>query len=270
MGPIVIGPEFWGGLLQVLENFMGWLTEQVDGGMEVILQQIVNLVRNVGFITQTDQATVRALGNLIGMNQVLPLADAVLQTALLLGAAAYAGHHYFGWRGLPDTLQRWFVAMLLTRLSLQLQDWSLTAMDGVTHGLSVSIPDFPHIDGVNPLIVVALLVVWAVLLFRLVLVCAKRIAWLVVLYPIGPLAMMFWAIPQTQWIANTFVKLWVGWLIGQFFVVLAIAAMELMVNQGGIAGYFLSCACLVVATEAISLFAPTGDAGLFKVGPIKV
>ena len=105
---------------------------------------------------------------------------------------------------------------------------------------------------------------------RLALIAAKRIAWLVVLYPVGPLAMMFWAIPQTQWLATTYVKLWVGWLIGQFFVVLAISAMALMIKQGGIGGYFLSCACLEVATEAISLFAPTGDAGLIKVGPIKV
>jgi hypothetical protein len=136
--------------------------------------------------------------------------------------------------------------------------------------IAVWMPDFPAIIGVNPVIIIGLLVVWAILLFRLVLMCAERIAWLVVLKPVGPLAMVFWAMPQTAWIADKYVKLWVGWLIGQFFVVLAIGAMELMIQRGGIEGYFLSCGCLVVATKAISLFVPTGDAGLLKVGPVKV
>lgn len=270
MGPIVVTVDFWQGLLNVLEQFASWFTEQVDGGGMVVLQGFVALVRGLGFITRTDLKLVNSLSDLIGWAQVMPLADAVLRLALLLGAAAHVGHHYVGWRALPDSIQRWFVALLLTRLSWQLQDWSLQIMDGITSGIAVSIPDFPNIDGVNPLILLGLLLVWAILLFRLALTAAERIAWLVILRPIGPLAGMLWAIPQTAWIPTQFIKIWIGWLIGQFFVVLSVAAMELMINRGGIDGYFLSCACLVVAQKAVSMFVPTGDAGLFKVGPIKV
>lgn len=267
---MVFDQVFWNALLHVLQEFAAWFTEQIDGGAQVVLGGIISLVRDLPFITQTDLGLVNSLNNLIGWSQVLPLVDAVLRLGLLLAAAAYAGHQMFGWRALPDSIQRWGCALILTRVSYQLQDLSLQAMDAITHGIAVSLPDFPNIESVNPLIVVVLMLVWAILLFRLVLVCAERIAWLVVLRPLGPLASMFWAIPQTAWIADRFWKLWIGWLIGQFFVVLAVAAMVLMINRGGIEGYFLSCAALVVAQKAISMFVPTGDAGLLRVGPLKV
>jgi hypothetical protein len=269
--PITFGIDFWNGLLTVLQNFMTWLTDTADGGAMIILQAIIGLIRGIGFVTSTDIGLVNTLTNLIGMNQVIPLADAILQTGLLLGAVAYAGHHYFGWRGIGDSIQRLFIALLATRLSIQIMDWSLQVWSGFTSGLAANIPDFPNINGLNPLLLVLLMAVWVILLFQLVLVCAERIAWLVILKPLAPIAFVLWAIPQTAWIPSKYLGLWVGWLIGQLFVVLAVAAMELMVNRGGIEGYFLSCGCLVVARHAISIFVPAATGGSFlKLGPVKV
>jgi hypothetical protein len=180
------------------------------------------------------------------------------------------GHAYFGWPGLGESVQRWGAALILTRLSWQLQDWSLQEFSDLTSGLAVSIPDFPNLEGLNPFVLVVLMLVWTWLLFLLALVCAERIAWLVVLKPIGPLAFLTWVHHKSAWVASMYVRVWIGWLVGQFLVVLAIAAMVQMINRGGIEGYFLSCACLIVARKAISMLVPTGGEGIVKVGPIRL
>jgi len=270
-GPIVLGVDFWQGLLTILEQFWAWVTDNANQGAQVVIGDVINMIRALPFIVRTDIGLVNTLSDLIGWNQVMPLADAVLQFGLLMGVVANAGHQAFGWRPIKDSLQRWFVTILLVRLSWQLMDWSLRAMNGMTEGIGASIPDFPAIHDVNPVLVVLLMLVWAVLLFQLVMACVERDAWLIILKPIAPLALLTWVLPQTSWVADKFIKTWTGWLVGEFFVVLAVAAMELLVNRGGLEGYFLSCGCMIVARKAITLLVPTGGEGFIgKVGPFKV
>ena len=49
-----------------------------------------------------------------------------------------------------------------------------------------------------------------------------RIGMLWILIPTAPLALSCWAIPQTQWIARTWTRQFVGWTFGQVLVTIAL------------------------------------------------
>jgi hypothetical protein len=103
-----------------------------------------------------------------------------------------------------------------------------------------------------------------------VLVCAERIAWLAILKPLAPLAFLTWINPKSGWIGTMYIRMWIGWLVGQILVILAIEAMLLFARIGGFAGFILSCGCLVAARHAVYVLAPKGGDALLSVGPFKI
>jgi hypothetical protein len=268
--PITIGPDFWGGLVQALQHFMDWLGVQSVSGIEEIFAVLIAWLKGVNFVTQTDVVLVSTLSNAFGLNQVMSLVDAILRFSLLLAALHYAGHYYFGWPGIGESLQRIFATFVLVRISTWLMDWSLQMFNDLTQGVAVSIPDMPSFGDLSPVAVVILSGIWLVLLLRLVLVCAERIAWLAILKPLAPLAFLTWINPKSGWIGTMYIRMWIGWLVGQILVILAIEAMLLFARIGGFAGFILSCGCLVAARHAVYVLAPKGGDALLSVGPFKI
>lgn len=255
----------------MLTDWYSSLADTTAGGAEILIRPLIGSIKDStgGFVIHTPSNLVNALANVIGMNQIMPLMHAVTGTALLLAALSYVGHHWWGWAGLPESLQRIGVTVVLVGSSFQLCDFSLTLFDGLVSGISVSMPTVPSLDGINPIVLVFLLGLWGLLLVRLVIVMGKRIAWLAILKATAPLALMTFIHAKSAWIASVWVKLWVGWLIGQVLVVMSLALSLVFVSIGGFAGYFLSCACLAVAHDAVFIFAPK-DAGIsIPVGPIR-
>jgi hypothetical protein len=263
-------PDVGALLLKALQDFWQWLSEQLDSGAEELFRNLIAFVQTAPFITRTDLGLINTLSSLVGQQDIGRLVDAVLKLGLLLAAIAYAGHTYFGWPGLGDSLQRWGVTLLLTRLTWQLQDWSLAMMDTLTRAITVSVPDAPAFTGLNPLILLVLLAFYAWQIFQLAIVTAERVAWLIILKPIGPLASLTWVHHKSAWIASMYWRIWIGWLIGQFLVLLAISAMVLLARRGGIEGYFLSAACLIVARKAITMLVPSAGGMSIKVGPVRL
>src|SRR4051812_9760801 len=188
-------------LLTALQSFTGWLSDEATGGAEDVIGQLITWVLGANsFIVHTPLALVNVLSNVIGWAQVMPLVDACIRLCLVFTAFYYAGHHYFGWPGLGDQVQRIFSAVLLTRLSWQLLDWSLQEFDAAVNGLAVAIPNSPRLAGMNPVALVLLLGVWFVLLLMLALAAAERIVWLAVLKPLAPLAFLTWIHHKSAWI----------------------------------------------------------------------
>lgn len=258
-------------IASVLNAWSNLLATNSAEGAEIIIAPLIAAIRNgeQSFVVHTPLNLVNALANTIGMNQIMPLLHSVVGTAYLFAALSYVGHHYWGWAGLPESLQRIGITVVLVGSSFQLCDFSLMMMDALSSGIAASIPDFPKLVGINPIALVFFLILWGFLLLRLGLVMGKRIAWLAILKVAAPLALMTFIHGKSAWIASMWAKLWIGWLIGQVLVLLALALSIAFINIGGFAGYVLSCACLMVAHDAVYIFAPK-DAGLsVNVGPIR-
>jgi hypothetical protein len=252
----------------------GWsdtvATTTATGSADLVRPVIQWMRTSTTFVTSTPLDLVNVLSNTIGLTAIQPLLQAVTGTALLIAAVSYAGHHWWGWPGLDESLQRVGVTVVLVGSCFQLLDFSLSLFDSLVGDLAAQIPDVPGLDGLNPIVMVVLLIIWAILLARLIFVCAKRIAWLAVLKTLAPLALMTWMHSKSAWIATVFVRLWVGWLIGQLIVVMAMVLAVALVALGGFAGYILSCACLAVAHDAVYLFAPKDAGPSVSLGPIRL
>lgn len=240
-------------------------------GAEIILAPLIIAIKNSeqSFVVHTPMNLVNALSDTIGMNQIMPLLHAIVGTAYLFAALSYVGHHYWGWAGLPESLQRIGITVVLVGSSFQLCDFSLVMVDSLAFGIAASMPDFPKLVGIDPTALVFFLILWGWLLVRLGLVMGKRIVWLAILKVSAPLALMTFIHSKSAWIASMWAKLWIGWLIGQVLVLLALALSVAFIDIGGFAGYLLSCAALMVAHDAVYIFAPK-DAGLsVNIGPIR-
>jgi hypothetical protein len=267
---IDIPQAIWDQLVKTLNDWLSQVPNSTAVGVETILFVFINWIKTLSFITNTPLDLVNVLSDKIGLDQIVPLLNAATATALLFAAVAFAGHYAFGWPGIGYTLQKIGVAIILVKISQQATDWSLQLFDGLSRGIASAMPDFPDLQGVDPIGLILLLAIWLILFFRVAIVAGKRIAWLALLKPLAGLAFLTYLHQKSSWIGSMWVELWVGWLIGQIFLVLAITLSVLFVAQGGFLGYVLSCAALMVAHDAVQILTPKGGPPLVSVGPIKI
>src|SRR5579871_5824821 len=90
-----------------LDALNKWLTQLNQSAVDTVqndLDQFIAWLKGVNFITTTPVDLVNALSNLIGLNQIVPLLNALTATALLFAAVSYAGSYMFGWPQIGYTL----------------------------------------------------------------------------------------------------------------------------------------------------------------------
>lgn len=250
-----------------------WSVATVYGGadsIETIFRLLIGWIRDLSFITHTPLDLVNAGFNAIGLDAFVPLLNALTGTAFLFAAVEYAGHYAFGWPHIGHKLQMIGIAIVLVKISQQITDWSLQMMDALTSGIAVTMPAFPTLEGTPNFVSTALLGLWLVLFARLALAAARRIAWLAILKPLAPLAFMTFLHQKSRWLGAMWVELWIGWLVGQLFLILGIQVSVVFVAVGGFAGYVLALAALMVAHDAVEILAPKSGPPLVSVGPVKI
>jgi hypothetical protein len=266
-----IPQAIWDALTRTLDSWATGLSDQATVGVQQDLTTLVGWLKSVNFITTLPPDIVNLLANKIGLQDIMPLLNALTGTALLFAAVSYAGHAIFGWPGIGQGLQRIGIGIILVKASVQLTDWSIQFADAMTQGLAATLPDAPQIpSGANPVLLAFCEAIWVFLMFRLVLAAGKLIVWLMVLKPVAGLAFIAYMFNKSEWITLKWVEMWSGLLVGHFLLVLALAGSVLLVTRGGFQGFVLSCAGLMVAREAMFMFTPKGGSPLFKVGPVEV
>lgn len=260
-----------GPLTKLLNDWSNQVATNAAQGLDDLIQPVVGwfTVDTANFVLHTPLALVNTLSSYIGLADWEPLLQSAAGTAFLVGAIAYAGHYWWGWPGIDDSLQRIGVTVVVVGASDRLLDASLSLVDSLVNALAKAMPPLPVLTGLHPVLLVILVAFWLFLLGRLVLVMGKRIAWLAVLKALAPLALMTMIHHKSAWIAGTFARLWIGWLIGQIIVVMVLILAVAIASEGFV-GYILSCACLMVAHDAVYIFAPK-DGGLsISVGRVRI
>lgn len=266
-----IPQQIWDALITTLNNWAISLSNFATDGVTQDLTVLIGWLKSLNFIVTLPPDMIDLLASKLGINDLLPLLNALTGTAILFAAVAYAGHFLFGWPGISQTLQRIGIGIILFKSSTQLTVWTVDFANALTQGLAGTLPDQPAIPpGGNPVLLAFVEAFWVFLLLRLVLAAGKLIVWLMVLKPVAALAAIAFMFPKAEWIAVTWIRLWTGLLIGHFLLVLALAGAVILVTVGGFGGFILSCAALMVGREAVGMFAPQGGSPLFKVGPVEI
>jgi hypothetical protein len=158
---------------------------------------------------------------LIGMRL---LVGAITAIGVVLAAAALAGRQVFGWgEDLGEHLGRLGLAAILANGAPL---WVQQAID-LNNLLCNAIGGAPLSGGFRGYGVDALsssILLTALLWFglKLGLKMLYRIGMLWILIPVAPIALACWAIPQAQWVARTWTRLFVGWTFGQVLVTIAL------------------------------------------------
>jgi hypothetical protein len=195
----------------------------------------------------------------------------VISLAIVLAGFALLGRQFFGWGWtLGEHAARIALACLLTTGCLRMVAWSIDLENSIAGGIgSAPIPSPGDLGSVDPLVGAIVAIVWIVLLARLLIRMAYRLLMIDLLILIGPLAMLTWAVPQSQWVARRWISLWVTWLGGQILVVAILKLGSLLANPfgGSWAGMILGIGVLLIATDATRLLGVPLQSGSLM-GPI--
>jgi hypothetical protein len=113
----------------------------------------------------------------------------------------------------------------------------------------------------DPMIQGVLFIILAFFAVRLLIKSIWRIGFLAVLLPVGPLACVLYAVPQTRWVLGWWARTWGGMLLAQIPAVFALSVgLGMFAGQGGsISGVVWSIAFLQLATDLYSIV-PFGSA----------
>lgn len=250
--------------------------------LEIVSQQLANALRTiwdglwhsgVNIYTYTDPkltyqfSTVADL--LLGMRI---LVGAISGVAVVLAAASLAGREVFGWgESLGEHLGRIVLGAILAngaavwvQLAIDLNNRLCEAIGGA------SLPSGFGGYGVDPLSASILLsaLVWFGL--KLGFKMAYRIGMLWILIPVAPVALACWAIPQTQWVATTWTRLFIGWTFGQVLVTIALKLGTVVGPFGpagaSVGGVLFSIAMIAIASDAADLLVRAGRTNLATAG----
>jgi hypothetical protein len=192
------------------------------------------------------------------------LVGAITAIAVVLAAVSLAGREVFGWgESLGEHLGRVGLAAILAngaavwvQVAIDLNNRLCEAIGGA------SLPSGFGGYGVDPLSASILLsaLVWFGL--KLGFKMAYRIGMLWILIPIAPVALACWAIPQTQWVATTWTRLFVGWTFGQVLVTIALKLGTVVGPFGpagaSVGGVLFSIAMIALASDAADLLVRAG------------
>jgi hypothetical protein len=264
--------DFLAGLGLELQHFSTWVTDGIDTGADNLLRLFLLWLTQLSFITHTPYELVNALANVVGPREAEDLMRALAGTTILFAGFSYILHRWLAFPAPGEFLQKLGLVVILVHSSVQMTDWTLQVFDTATQHVSASLPSMPLFQAqqTNPFVTIVLLAVWVILLFRLALTAAKRIAWLALLKPLAPYAFITLLIPKASWLAGLWAKLWFGFLVGQIFLILGIVLATIFVSIGGFGGYVLSAAALLVAADSVNAIAPVGESHLFSFGPFKI
>jgi hypothetical protein len=191
----------------------------------------------------------------------------VISLAIVLAGFALLGRQFFGWSwSLGQHATRIAMACIFTTGCLRLIGWSIDLENSIAAGIgSAQIPSPGDVGTADPLVGAIVMIVWLVLLARLLIRMAYRLLMIDILILVGPIAMLTWAIPQSQWVAKRWIGLWVTWLGGQILVVAVLRLGALLANPfgGSWAGMILGIGVLLIATDATRLLGvPMQSGGL--------
>ncbi len=181
----------------------------------------------------------------------------VISLALVLAGFALLGRQFFGWSWtLGEHAARIALAVIFASGFFRLAQWSIDLVNAVDAAIGAApIPSPNTGTEVNPLVMAVLMLIWIVLVARLLIRMAYRLLIIDVLFIFGPIAMLTWAIPQSQWIARRWMLLWVSWLIGQPLVVACLKLGSILANPfgGSWPGMLLGIGVLLLAHDVVDL-----------------
>lgn len=165
---------------------------------------------------------------------------------------------------------RFLFAIVMSMSSLVWWQLVIDANNVITAGLSA--PDLPGLirphlampaDPVEQTAEVVLLVVYAVVAIILLLTLAFRLALIMVLIPIAPLAFLCWALPQTEGFAQMYVRISLGQVFSQVLIVIGLSLAQVMSTMGGsgVVAPFLSLIILLSVTRIPAMLASGQEQG---------
>ncbi len=267
------------GIVQGFQTVLtGWANQLPDqtatSGLDIVHRGYDWLsLQGINFILQTPIALVTAGEGVIGGSDVRRLLGDVATLTIVLAGLSYLGQYLFGWPGLSESVGRIVTTIILVSVTGQLLTLSLNVFNGMIGAIHVTLPSFPSIGDVPPLMLLGFAIVWGIMAFRLALQMGKRLIWLATLFPLGAVASIGFIHGKSAWVAGMYWRMWLGWLFGQFVAIVAIAvSLTMLARVGGPAGYILSVGALMVAHDAVQILAPK-DGGVsvnVGVGPIRL
>jgi hypothetical protein len=267
----------------IAQSVVGALLEGVKALSGQVADQSTDLLHQalawfslsgLNFLVGTPVALITAGADLFGPTALRPVLQDATDLAFLLAGISYIGHHWFGWPGLGESVGRIAVTIISIGSSFRLMDLSMALVGGLTSHLTTRPPTLPDLSTTPPLIAFGATLIWLVLAARLGVEGGKRVVWLAVLYRTMPVALLSNLHASSGWIAATWVRLWVGHLVGVIGVLVCfVTSIDIIGAVGLPGGYILSLAALLVATDLLRVLAPRegmGTAGLsVGIGPVR-
>jgi hypothetical protein len=265
-------PDIFGQLLAMLEDALHSAASAIwdsawSSSANIVTQVPPDLTYNAGWYraVATDPLPV-ALGG-------ATLAIVLLGLRTIVGAIAGHDHlitHISG-RLIPATFLTLAYPVLVVR-GVELLNSVASALgqraigggvaEGLKTGLVLALPTPPTVA-----LLVPYLALWLLLVFygvRLLVRLAYSVFRFTVALLFGPLAIILWAIPQTEWVTWLWLRELVGWMTTPLLVTacLAMAIPLASLHSGILAGAVFSLAGLMAAYDLVGLLAHTRGGGL--------
>lgn len=195
--------------------------------------------------------------------------DRMRQAATVLAVLAAAGWLVGHMTGHAPSPGRFLFAIVMMTFSLLWCQWAIDGNNAIC--AFIGAPDLagmirPHLalpaDPVEQTTATVLVVVYAIVAILLLLTLIFRLALIIILIAIAPLAMLCYAIPQTEAMASLWTRTFTGQVFSQVLIVLGIALAQVLNSMGtGIVGSFLSLIMILSVRRLPGLLASGQERG---------
>jgi hypothetical protein len=251
----------------LIEPFLQKLLQLLDDALTNFWNSIINSGFNV--ISRTAPEWLYQNSAVAALAQdLVPALNGITALAVAIAGLGLIGREYWGWTWGPvESGAKIVMGVVYGAGAIRLCIWSVDLVDSINAGLGgveLAKPPGVLITGsvADTLVSAVLLVIWFAVGLWLMLLMTERLGMLMLLFIVAPVALGVWGIPQARWVTVSWVRLWVGWLIGQ---PLALVCLKLAANMAGLFGggsmsLVVGIAMLLLARNAATLFVSGGVA----------
>jgi hypothetical protein len=224
-----------------------------------LFQQVLDALAGSGanILTRTAPEWTYDLGPLRDMSRAeLDARPGILALALVLAGFGLILRRITGWSiTLAGTGARIALALIFATGFWTMAKWAIDLVNAINSAIGASQVPLPNVGVEDPLVVAVVTAFWVFAVARLLFRMAYRLLMVDVLLLFGPIVMLLWAVPQTQWIARRWLTLAVSWLFGQCLVVACLKLAAVLANPvgGAWAGTILGIGVLFLAYDAVSI-----------------
>jgi hypothetical protein len=246
-------------VLPVLAKLMQVMADALSGVWDAITGSGINLLSRTAPEWITSNADALGLANELtgALNGITALAVVVAGIGLL--GREFGG---FSWGPLEAGV-RIALGVVYGSVAIRLCAWSVALVDAINSGLGgtdLAKPPGVLVTGsmLDGIVSALLAIVWLVVGLWVMLLMAERLAMLIVLFVVSPIALGVWGIPQARWVSVGWVKLWFGWLVAQPLVLICLKLASVMAGMfsGGSVAIFVGIGMLLVAHQVALMFVP--------------